>query len=549
MKIKLLDCTLRDGAYITESFFGTNAIKGIISNLIKAKINMIEVGWLKNNEHKEGSTYYKHVEDIIPYLPEDFSRNLSYIAMIDYGRYDLDNLSEYNGKSINTIREVFPREKFEEAIDFSKQIKQKGYNLCLQAANTASYSDMQLLRLADKVNEVMPDSISIVDTFGTMYENDLQHIFMILDKNLDKKINIGFHSHNNLQLSFALSMSFVKFAQETGRNIVIDSSLCGMGRGAGNTCTELITNYLNKMNLGNYDTNLIMDTIDIYMQYFIENYKWGYSIPLCIAGQLGSHVNNIAYLLNTHKTSCRDIKIILESLPKDERKLYNYDNLEKAYLDYQNKEVNDTKALNTLSANLSNKDVLLIIPGKSVKSEQTLIKDFISKVKPVVIGVNSVSPLYEYDYLFFTNQMRFNYALEQFGNVVKKSKVILTSNIHTNMDNENVFVINYNTLIKLGWKYFDNSTIMALRLLSKLNAKFVNFAGFDGYYVDEDSAYDDILLKNNISNAEKIELNNDIRSMLEDFVAKDKLNTGLRFVTKSQFEDIIDHKILMDVIK
>ena len=102
MKIKLLDCTLRDGAYITESFFGTNAIKGIISNLIKAKINMIEVGWLKNNEHKEGSTYYKHVEDIIPYLPEDFSRNLSYIAMIDYGRYDLDNLSEYNGKSINT---------------------------------------------------------------------------------------------------------------------------------------------------------------------------------------------------------------------------------------------------------------------------------------------------------------------------------------------------------------------------------------------------------------------------------------------------------------
>ena len=63
--IKVLDCTLRDGAYITNSKFGDAAIRGIIKKMQQARIDVIEVGWLKNSEHEEGSSYF-HVPSDIP---------------------------------------------------------------------------------------------------------------------------------------------------------------------------------------------------------------------------------------------------------------------------------------------------------------------------------------------------------------------------------------------------------------------------------------------------------------------------------------------------
>ena len=42
--IEVLDCTLRDGAYINKSEFGTNTIRGILKRLADAKIDIIECG-------------------------------------------------------------------------------------------------------------------------------------------------------------------------------------------------------------------------------------------------------------------------------------------------------------------------------------------------------------------------------------------------------------------------------------------------------------------------------------------------------------------------
>ena len=76
----------------------------------------------------------------------------------------------------------------------------------------------------------------------------------------------------------------------------------------------------------------IMDAIDIYMEFFKENYEWGYSTPYFIAGMYCCHVNNIAYLLKNHRTSSRDMRNIIESLSQDDRKKYDYDLLEEKYL-------------------------------------------------------------------------------------------------------------------------------------------------------------------------------------------------------------------------
>ena len=208
------------------------------------------------------------------------------------------------------------------------------------------------------MNDIMPESVSVVDTFGAMYHDDLRRIVEQFDKELDTNIKLGFHSHNNQQLSFALTIHFIELLKNSTRSIVVDSSLCGMGRGAGNTTTELIANYLNTKYSHDYDMNAIMDCIDLYMQYFIENYTWGYSTPYFIAGMYCCHVNNIAYLQKNHRTNARDMRNIIESLSPADRRKYDYDLLEEKYMENQNRHVDDEVVMEMLAEILKAREVL-----------------------------------------------------------------------------------------------------------------------------------------------------------------------------------------------
>ena len=271
-KIELLDCTLRDGAYICNSEFGSPAIKGIIKKLQDAKIKIIECGWLKNSAYREGSTYYHHPDDLCQYLV-DKNRDVIYVAMIDWDRYDLTLLPGYDGNSIDAIRVVFPHGKHKEGIEVGERIKDKGYRVFYQAANTLAYSDTELIRLTECVNSAGAEALSVVDTFGAMFSEDVARIGNIICEYLDEKISIGFHSHNNQQMAFSNTVTFCELMNKKNRDCILDSTLCGMGRGAGNATTELMVNYLNKYHDCNYDMNYILESwmLSIYLwQVFMK---------------------------------------------------------------------------------------------------------------------------------------------------------------------------------------------------------------------------------------------------------------------------------------
>lgn len=533
-KIQLLDCTLRDGAYVVDAKFGTPAIKGIIKRMQEANIDIVECGWLKDTDHIEGTSYFHLPSDVEPYIIRKDASTI-YVAMIDWDRYNLDNLPHCDGKSIDAIRIVFPRNKFKEGISLGYIIREKGYKVYLQAANTLGYGDMELLQLADEVNKLHPEALSVVDTFGAMYEEDLTHIVSLLDRHLDEGIKLGFHSHNNQQLSFALCMHFVDLLQNTGRSMVIDSSLCGMGRGAGNATTELVANYLNKKHQGNYDMNVIMDAIDMYMGYFQENYSWGYSTPYFISGMYCAHVNNIAYLLRSHRTNAKDMRNIIESLPETDRLKYDYDLLEQKYIDYQNKVVDDEQALNALQSELVNHNILLVLPGKSIIEEREKIEKYISKNNPYIIGINAINEFYNYDYIFFSNTIRYDYAKEIHPKVFSATKKIVTSNVKTN-GTENEYIVNYNHLAKRGWEHFDNSGIMCLRLLNKLHIPKVAMAGFDGFEDAYSDSYADISLPHINPGKAWEDLNQEIRSMFLDLKLSTSGQMSIALVTNSKFD-------------
>lgn len=530
-RVKLLDCTLRDGAYIVDAKFGESAIKGLISKLQSANVDVIECGWLKNDEHKIGTSFY-HVPQDLKYYVSEKKPDVCYTVMIDWDRYNLEYLPVCDNSSIDAIRVVFPHEKYKEGIEVGRIIKEKGYQVFYQAANTLAYTNEELIELAKEVNKVNPVSLSVVDTFGAMFEEDLERIVTVLEQHLNPEIKLGFHSHNNQQLSFALSMHFVKILLEGDRGIIVDSSLCGMGRGAGNATTELMANYLNTKCSGNYDMDAIMDAIDIYMTGFLEKYSWGYSTPNFIAGMYCCHVNNIAYLSNNHRTNARDMRNIIASLSEDERKKYDYDLLEEKYIENQSRIVDDTETLSLLSKEFSKTEILLIAPGKSILLKHREIVEYIIQKSPIVIAVNALLPEYQYDYLFLTNHARYEYAKETRKEQFSNCKKILLSNIKTNGDDSEL-IVGFNRAIKRGWEHFDNAVICCLRLMDRLGVKKVVLAGFDGFKHEYNESYADEFLPTLNPGNKWDDLNVEIKDMLNDVKAMTEGKMEIEFLTES----------------
>lgn len=534
MKPFLLDCTLRDGAYITESVFGESAIRGIIGKLEESGAEIIECGWLKDRDHQPGSSFYHVPADLEQYLISKKS-NVTYTVMIDWDRYDLDYLPQYDGKSVDAIRVVFPYGKHREGVEAGRKIAEKGYKVFFQAANTMAYENADLADLAATVNNSPAVSLSIVDTFGAMYEEDLERVTSVLHRHLNPDIALGFHSHNNQQLSFALSQHFIRMFKDSDRQIVVDASLCGMGRGAGNATTELMVSYMNRKCACHYDLDAIMDAIDTYMGYFLERYSWGYSTPYYIAGLYCCHVNNIAYLLNNHRTKAKDMRLIIESMDPEARKKYDYDLLEQKYLAQVNRYVDDRKAACELKEDFADREILLIAPGRSVLTERERIGSYISENDPVVIGVNAMVSDYRYDYVLYVNPVRYDYAKAADKKRFDSAKRIVLSNIKTEPEG-NELIIAFDHASKRGWEHFDNAVICALRMLDWLGIERVTIAGFDGFSNVYNESYADPMLPTLKTDGKWDELNEEIKDMFRDFRNNAVSLHDIQMLTDSYFE-------------
>ena len=532
---QLLDCTLRDGAYIIDKTFGTDEIKGIISGLIAANMDIIEVGFLQDDGFGEGKPVYKNSLDAEPLLPQDRGKSL-FTAFADFSRYSIKNLDDYTGRSFDAVRACFFKRERHDVLDFCREIKRKGYKLFVQPVDVLGYSDEEMLDLIHSINEIEPYCFSLVDTFGSVYEDDLHRVFSLVNHNLISSCKIGFHSHNNLQMSSSLSQSFLKMSFGL-REVVVDATVSGMGRGAGNAPTELLAQYMVAKMGYHYDMDALLDLIDNYIEPLRARATWGYNIHLFLAGAYGAHVNNIAYLKEKGSIRSRDVRYILNKIGAEPRKRYDYDLLERAYVEYMTSDINDSEDFQRLKRDIAGSVILLIAPGHSAISEKENIQQFIQAHDAKVICINFVHPDISPDYIYINNVKRFSAG--QAAIMASGARKIFTSNVVQRVSDYN-YIISFCRLIKSGWEHMDNSTILLLRLLDQVGVAMVGIAGLDGYdRVDIEGNYAKKAMELHFSAEEAAAVNNEIEKMLEDFVATKSTDMNIQFVTGSRFEGVL----------
>lgn len=538
--VRILDCTLRDGGRIINCAFGNQEIKEISNRLADAKIDIIEVGFLRDGrimEYQEGSTFFTDVSQIKPFVNKE-KKNILYAAFIDYGMCDIDNLKPYDGTSIDAIRFGFTKKNYdtakEDVLRWINVIKKNGYKLFIQGVNSLSYTDRELLEIVDMVNHVHPYSFGIVDTYGAMYMDDVNRLYGLIDHNMLPDICINFHSHNNYQLSFAFAQELIKLSSTGTRQIIVDGTLGGMGKVAGNLNTELIVDFLVRKHHYDYEFEDILDILDDYIYKYTLEHTWGYSTASMMAGIYKSHPNNIIYLTEKFRLDTKDIGKILSMIDSDTRQRYDYDNIQRLYTEYVADKIDDREVINGLKEIMEGKEILILVPGNTLNTHKEIICKYIAEKNPIVISVNFISdkPL---SYAFFGNQKR--YARLKAHRLCRN--VIISSNIKS--DTESDMVINYHSVINRGYKYFENSTIMLLNLLKRINPGKITIAGFDGFREESDKNYSDKSFQNERHVNEFATLNKEITAMLQEIVETMYPSCLLELITPSLYEKAINN--------
>lgn len=532
--IRVLDCTLRDGGRIIDCAFEDKETKDISYRLAEAKIDIIEVGFLRD-WHKENyqgnSTFFTDIDQIRPFVNKE-KKNTIYTAFIDYGMCDIDTLKPYDGTSIDAIRFGFTKKNYdeskEEVIRWINVIKEKGYKLFIQGVNSLNYTDRELLEIVDMVNSVHPYSFGIVDTYGAMYMDDVGRLYGLIDHNMSPDICINFHSHNNYQLSFAFAQEVIRLSGTSNRQIIIDSTLGGMGKVAGNLNTELIADFLVRKKKYDYELDEILDLLDDYIVKYSSKYKWGYSTASLMAGIYKSHPNNVIYLTEKYRLDSKDIGKVLSMIDPATRQRYDYNNIEKLYIEYVSEKVDDHEAISKLKGIINSREVVVLVPGNSLNVYRKEIDEYIEANNVFVVSVNFIAENEE-AYAFFGNQKRFN----KLDRTHQGRKTIVSSNVDSCGDS---IVVNYHSLINRGYKYFENSTIMLLNLLKRVGVSKISMAGFDGFELDKASNYSEESFQNDRHRSEFEDLNKEIAQMLSEVIETLAGRCEIHFITPSRFD-------------
>lgn len=536
--IQLLDCTLRDGGYVNDWKFGSSNLCGIFTRLADSGIDIVEIGFLDERRPFDSDrSIMPDTASVERLYGKARSAPPMTVGMIDYGTCGLDHLQPCQESMLDGIRVIFKKYRMHEAMEFCAQVKSLGYKVFSQLVSITSYSDSELLEIAGLANKVQPYALSIVDTYGLLNPEALRHIAAVLDGALSGGIVLGYHGHNNLQLAFANTMAFVEQVPPE-RDIVVDASLYGMGKGAGNLPIELIVPYLNGKYGKDYRIGPILESIDESVMDFYREAPWGYKMYFYLCANNGVHPDYVRQLRDSPDLSVSALNEVLGQIgPEDSRLLYDRAAGDRALERYMSEKYDDAANIKRLSARLAqDKAVLLLGPGPNIELQRDAVEGFIAARAPLVISVNYIPDGLPVDYAFVTKPSR--YLKMEEGLLEKREhpiEVIATSNV-VPRHHAFSFTFSRGPLLEEGQGIADNPMLMLLKLLKRCGIREAHLAGFDGYS-DREENYVNPGMEYPFIRGHASQMNRHIRDVLENEYPDMEL-TFLTFSRYSLTQDI-----------
>ena len=454
---KILDCTLRDGGYYTNWDFKPHLVDEYLKSVQELPIDYIEIGYrnLKQSVYK-GEFFYTPLETLKKVRSLTSKSIVLIIDEKNLSEDDIKQVVEPCGKYVEMIRIAISPERFDFGIKKASVVRKLGYKVAFNVMYLSKWIDDN--SFYKKLNEIEKhvDYLYLVDSYGSVYPEDINRVVKKI--RLITPVKLGFHGHNNMELALANSIEAVKCGVE-----IIDATILGMGRGAGNLKTELLLTQISKTEKINF--NLISNIVSEF--YLLKKrYSWGTNLPYIISGFYSIPQKKVMDWLGKNFMSFNSIVQALESSISDEKAI------ELPVLKFENKY----------------DKVLIIGGGNSIDENIDAIKSFLLKNRNLLIVFSSSRHIKHF--LDIPNDKMISFI----GNEVDRFDI-------SKEDNHKLKIIfppsprEFGTYLPNGWEsksfeikenqklkiseYTHCSLSMQIALKTKLKTFYV--VGFDGY--------------------------------------------------------------------
>jgi len=281
--IKVLDCTIRDGGLINNHYFTDDFVRAVYAALSAAGIDYMEMGYRSSRQYAPPSNFgdWKYCDDEkIRRIIDGVESNVKLSIMVDAHRVLEQEFAPVDQSPIDMIRIATYVKDIDKAIALTNRCHDLGYETTVNIMAVSTENEFDLVEALDQLAETPAETIYVVDSYGYYFCEQVEYIVKLYQRHLPKK-RIGIHCHNNQQLAYANTIEAVRH----GCNL-IDASLYGIGRGAGNCPLELMIGFLKNPK---FDIEPILKVIQDHMIPMNKEMEWGYTIPYALTGMLNQH--------------------------------------------------------------------------------------------------------------------------------------------------------------------------------------------------------------------------------------------------------------------
>ncbi len=285
--IKVVDATLRDGGLVNDFYFPDGFAKALYEANVKTGVDYMEFGYKADKDmfdvNKFGPSKFSD-DDYIRSIVGDNNTDLKIAVMADVGRTKYkEDIRPKSESPVDLIRVATYVHQIPGAVDMIEDAHNKGYETSCNIMAISAAQDGDVRAALDIIGQSPVDVIYIVDSYGSIYPEQMQRIadtYCEFGAKYNKKI--GIHAHNNQQLAFANTI------EACGDGVdFLDATYAEMGRGAGNCAMELLLGFLKNPKYNIYPA---LKFIEQHMKPMKEaGVRWGYDIQYLLTGLLNQH--------------------------------------------------------------------------------------------------------------------------------------------------------------------------------------------------------------------------------------------------------------------
>lgn len=326
MQIKICDCTLQNGGKICDWYFGEEVIDAIIKNMKKLKIDILELGMLQQESLNVDRSVYGSIKDIRKLQFLEMSNILLSLTLNVQNGFEMMKLEECKDNNL-IIRVQFTKKYIKEAIECCSYIRKKGYRISVHPLCSHQYSECEFCNMLNLIKVYAPEIIYLDDSIGMLlYNDEFEKWLAFIDKyETDFQIGLcGYYIPHQ-------AISLIKYVKKMNLKhpIVIDSSIGGIGIGAGMFPTELF--FCREKRI------IIEDLYIKYIKNLRKKYQWGMAVDYEIALEYGINPAYVDYLELNYVVDAMDIHYMLAQIPKEKRDLFDKDLADVFFYEYMKK--------------------------------------------------------------------------------------------------------------------------------------------------------------------------------------------------------------------